>query len=55
MPYLDNIWYVCEARAEGAHAEFWAFRLHDTLGLWSVDLSSKYTSRFLLTGYVGLM
>ena len=24
MPYLDDIWYVGGARAEGAHAEFWA-------------------------------
>ena len=24
MSYLDDIWYVGGARAEGAHAEFWA-------------------------------
>ena len=24
MPYLDEIWYVSGAGAEGAHTEFWA-------------------------------
>ena len=28
MPYLDDIWYVGRARAEGAHAEFWAWHMH---------------------------
>ena len=27
MPYLDNIWYVGGARAEGAHAEVWAWHM----------------------------
>ena len=27
MPYLDNIWYVGGARAEVAHAEFWAWHM----------------------------
>ena len=27
MPYLDDIWYVGGARAEVAHAEFWAWHM----------------------------
>ena len=27
MPLLDDIWYVGRARAEGAHAEFWAWHM----------------------------
>ena len=27
MPYLDDIWYVGDARAEFAYAEFWAWHM----------------------------
>ena len=27
VPYLDDIWYVGGARAEVAHAEFWAWHM----------------------------
>ena len=30
--HLDDIWYVGRVRAEGAHAEFWAWHMLGPLG-----------------------
>ena len=45
MPHLGDIWYVGRARAEGAHAEFWAWYCWSpgTAGVKNVEKCSMTT------------